>query len=289
MPTILSGSTLSQDLVDEYFLFVAHNGVSDRTLRKYRFAIQYFTRWLDGHLVTAKALMEYMRFLYHQKMSDEYRKTNAQTLKAMLRYLRSAGYDFPEPKFRAVKIHKHKKSYLLTEQIPAVLNAKLSPRDHLAIRLFLVSGIRPFELRALTWSNINFTSGAVEVLEGKGGKYRQVVVDKKTLYELKHYKNKVSPGSDTGPVIANYKDGSHLKEMGIRSLILRAMQHIGIPFTPYTLRRTFARQASINGMDIAWIQQLMGHASIAMTKRYIGDLDVEDIVSNYNKFPPIPF
>jgi integrase/recombinase XerD len=283
------GSTFEQFHLDEFLLWKAHNGVSDGALRKYRFAIQYFMRWITTRPVTDIELMTYMAYIHHAEISDEYRKTNAMTLKSALLYLRSAGYDFPEPKFRAVKIHKKKKSYLQTDQIHAVLSAKLSKRDHIALRLFLVSGIRPFEMVALRWDDINWKSGVINILEGKGPKYRTVVVDKKTLFELLRYKNSTSPDNHHAPVIANYKTNMPLKTMGLRSLVLRAMRKIGIKFTPYTLRRTFARQASINGMDVAWIQQLMGHASIEMTKQYIQDLDVDDIVTNYNKFPPIPF
>lgn len=283
------GSTLQNFHVDEFLLSRAQNGVSDGTLRKYKFAMQTFTRWIADRPVTDTELMEYMSYLYRQPLSDEYRKTNAMTLRACLTYLREAGYDFPAPTYKPVKIHKRKKTYLTPEQIQKLLNARASRRAQLAIRLFLTTGIRLTELCYLTWACVNFKSGVIDVLNGKGKKYRQVVTDKKTLALLIRARNHQSPDDDSAPVIPTADGSSRMTPEGMRSLMHRVSERTQIPFTPHCLRRTFARQAKIAGMDIAWIQQLMGHSSIEMTKRYIGDLDVEDVASAYNKCPPIPY
>ncbi len=57
--------------------------------------------------------------------------------------------------------------------------------------------------------------------------------------------------------------------------------------TAHSLRRTFARLAVKNGMDIVWLQHLLGHENIETTKDYVGELDVDDVAKFYEVHAPL--
>src|SRR5262245_40555529 len=51
----------------------------------------------------------------------------------------------------------------------------------------------------------------------------------------------------------------------------------------HSFRRKFARSYVKNGGNIAYLQHAMGHASLAMTKHYIGDIPIEDLKLMHQK------
>jgi integrase len=49
----------------------------------------------------------------------------------------------------------------------------------------------------------------------------------------------------------------------------------GLLVNPHDLRRTYAKQQYLNGMDIVAIKDNLGHASIETTLSYIGEMNAE--------------
>jgi integrase len=76
----------------------------------------------------------------------------------------------------------------------------------------------------------------------------------------------------------SHDEGERFKPFGMRTIINRIRTKAGINFTAHALRKTFAKQAVLNIMGIEFVQQLMGHESIEMTRHNIGLLDVQDLV-----------
>ena len=54
------------------------------------------------------------------------------------------------------------------------------------------------------------------------------------------------------------------------------------PFTPHSLRHSFARYLHENKVDIKTIQKLMGHKNIATTAHYV-DPDIDQVISVYKE------
>jgi len=273
-------NTLLETHISEFLLFKASLGVTEKYIRKCGFGMRYFKQWLGDEPVTPLTLTRYLAYLHNQPISDWYKKTNAQVLKSCLNYLISAGYEFPTPTFKLPRIHRKKLCYLTPEEIKKLLKSDLTPRETLIIRLFISTGLRLNELCQLAWKDINFSTGAIEVKHGKGDKFRVVITDKLTLALLLRYRNQT--GGESLTIFS-------LENMGVRSVIVRVRTKSGIYFTAHALRRTFARQAVINGMDIIWVQQLMGHSSIEMTQHYVQQLDTDDLIATYKKYAPLEF
>lgn len=160
-------------------------------------------------------------------------------------------------------------------------------RNQAIIALMLCTGIREMELCNLEVKDLRQTmSGelALHVRKGKGCKTRLVpygdldgvlvIVD--TWLHM--------AGITSGPVFRGlYKDGKSLRPGKIH---VRAINQILARYpiavnghkqtvNPHDLRRTYARRAYDEGMDILAIQQNLGHSDHKTTLKYIGVSDVQ--------------
>jgi integrase/recombinase XerD len=67
--------------------------------------------------------------------------------------------------------------------------------------------------------------------------------------------------------------------MGLRSVLVRLKEESGIEFSAHALRRSFAVLSVKAGMNLIYIQSLMGHSDIETTRNYIQKLDNSEILN----------
>jgi len=198
--------------------------------------------------------------------SDRYINLYARSVKTFFRFCYEEKYISELPNFKMPKIRKAKLLQLDQNQIPLVMGACDTNRDLAIMSLAIASGLRQSELISLNWGNINLRTGRIEVLEGKGKKYRITKVDKQTLRVIIKYHNELkSLDSDfvlpDSPLFQT-DENKRIKTFGLRSIMNRISTKAGVKFTAHALRRTFAKMAVKNGMDIIWLQELMGHSQL---------------------------
>lgn len=144
-------------------------------------------------------------------------------------------------------------------------------RDRLIIELLYSSGMRSSELINLTESMIDIEEREIRVI-GKGDKERitffsensriwllKYIKEKKRQY--KNYKKEI--------VIANSKGGK-LTTRSLRRLISEHARNAGLQkeITPHIFRHSFATELLNSGVDIRYLQELLGHSSISTTQVY---------------------
>jgi integrase len=139
---------------------------------------------------------------------------------------------------------------------------KVSPWLANLLRLSLVCGLRPGEVRTLEWSRVNLPRRKMTVV-GKTGE-REVDLTDAAVTILESTPRVqgcefVFAGRRFGePIVAVYKQ-------------LKAVQdHAGIErFRPYDLRHSAATGALAAGADVRAVQALLGHADLATTAGYL--------------------
>jgi integrase len=125
----------------------------------------------------------------------------------------------------------------------------------------LETGMRMGEILNLKWENLNLCEGNIYVIETKTNETRYLPISnrlRETLIPLR-------PGLPEEPVF-QYKG----KAIGtFRTAFNAALRRSGVDkFTFHDLRHTFASVLVMKGVDLATVQELLGHKSIVMTKRY---------------------
>ncbi|MGH9116008.1 MAG: tyrosine-type recombinase/integrase [Acidimicrobiales bacterium] len=155
-------------------------------------------------------------------------------------------------------------------------------RDLALVATFCVSGIREAEAARLDIGSLAGEPGArrLEVI-GKGGKARPVPIDAALDEVLARYLAERAgrfPGHDLGhPSTALFVDvrGRRLTVHQIRYLVEKLYVRAGIRAQVpagalvHALRHTFATGALEAGADVVELQELLGHASLETTRRYL--------------------
>lgn len=139
-----------------------------------------------------------------------------------------------------------------------------------AVSLMVATGIRVGELCRLAADDVS-PDGATCRIHGKGSRDRVVYISDpalraalKAMVELRR-----ASGPAHGALFLN-RHGAAMKTQSIRSRLRRYSRQIGLTrrVTPHMLRHTAATLLIETGVDIRFVQRLLGHSSIATTEIY---------------------
>ncbi len=148
-----------------------------------------------------------------------------------------------------------------------------------AINLMTATGIRIGELVSITLSDINTDDGSIRI-KGKGARERTVYVTNKMLLGLiTNIAGALSQKSSKNKVLFLNSRGTNLTSQALR-LRLKKLSNSSIrkKVTPHALRHTAATFLIDSGVDIRFVQKLLGHASINTTEIYthVSDLSLKN-------------
>ena len=192
-------------------------------------------------------------------------------LVAMLRYFQDMGISFPKLKLRLIikcKEQPPRRVYYTREQIEQVLRYA----DHLEwllIKLCFDCGLRISELRNLRLMNLN---GRMVTLIGKGSKARESYMSEEARSRLDDWiqRNRISdfiwvrtPGKNEPMSVED-----------IRYLMRKPFYQAGLKnFYPHALRHSFATDIQKHGASLMETKEMLGHARIETTERYVHGLE----------------
>lgn len=139
-----------------------------------------------------------------------------------------------------------------------------------AIELLFTTGIRVGELVNISPLDLDIPSGTL-IINGKGNRQRQVFITNNDLPILliSYLQLREKHGHNATTLLINSK-GLNASTAYIRKILHHAGQRAGIKkkLTPHMLRHTTATHLLEAGVDIRFVQQLLGHQSIATTQIY---------------------
>lgn len=156
-------------------------------------------------------------------------------------------------------------------------------RDKAIILMLLDTGMRISELLSLEHENINPITGVIQIIHGKGNKFRTVYISRKTRIALRKY---ISKTLGSGRLLVTNL-GDPATYTTIRDMLKRRSEKAGVKTpTPHQFRRYFALTMLRNGIDIFTLQLLMGHSDIQILRRYLKQTN-KDTLEAHIKFSPV--
>ena len=173
----------------------------------------------------------------------------------------------------------------------------LRARDRAMLELLYGSGLRVSELVGLNLEDVRFDLQVLRVW-GKGRKERIVPFGRKARQALDLYLPKReemlekkspeggNPGAHKGALFLNRSCG----RLTTRSVARRLdfyIRKLGLPLQvgPHALRHSFATHLLDAGADLRAIQELLGHASLSTTQKYV-HLSLDRLMEVYDRAHP---
>lgn len=145
-------------------------------------------------------------------------------------------------------------------------------RDILVLELLFGTGMRVSELCKMTPETFQLDSMGLRLLiHGKGRKERILQIANPEITAMAEmYLREFEDGIKQAGVILLNRRGRPLTTQGVRQIIQKCMDAVAVHghITPHMFRHTFATALLDAGVDIRYIQSLLGHSSIATTEIY---------------------
>lgn len=279
-----------QTISEEYITFCRYQKRLDqKTLNAYKIDLNQFFQQLQSisiENVTPDMLETYIAFL-HQKYKPKTTKRKIASLKAFFHHLEYRDLIDRNP-FSKIQV-KFREPVILPKTIPlrtveTFLSTIYQQRncaktryqrrraicDIAVVELLFATGIRISELCSLNVNDVNLQEGTI-LIYGKGSKERCMHIgNDKVLAALSEYKQEYSSEMQNCKHFFVNQSGRLLSDQTVRRMINRYsdLAAIELHITPHMFRHTFATCLLEAGVDIRYIQEMLGHSSINITEIY---------------------
>lgn len=291
--------------------------VADNSLRIYAFNLLHFVRWwyqqhhtseLERKHLRESTLVDYLRFqsgleprpaasTINDRVADADRAIRNEFPDAPCQVAhgyhqaflqrRPMGLSRPMVAMSRLRVRQPKLNIvpLSVNEVARFWRSFRNARDLAIVGLMLLHGMRSAEVMALNRDDVLLSEAQLRV-RGKGNKLRLLPLAPETTQLLDHYLRLERPDPCSAALFVVLKGparGQRMTPAGLRSLFRYHRRTTGVPIAnPHRFRHTFACDMVRAGMSLPALMQLMGHADIKTTLRYV-HVTPQDVYLQYTR------
>jgi integrase len=289
--------------------------LANTSLRIYAYNLLHFVRWLEsvyhtGDIaladLTESTLLDYLRFqsslqprpsasTINERVADADRAIRSEFPEAPCQVARGFQQTFlqrkpmglgrPRVAMSRLRVREPKLNIvpLSVDEVARFWSSFHTARDLAIVGLMLMHGLRSAEVLALNPEDVLLSEAQLRV-RGKGSKLRFLPLAPETTQLIDHYLRLERPNPCSAALFVVLKGPAHGTRMtpaGLRSLFRYHRRTTGIQLAnPHRFRHTFASDMVRAGMSLPALMQLMGHADIETTLRYV-QVTPQDVYLQY--------
>ncbi|HTG31715.1 MAG TPA: tyrosine-type recombinase/integrase [Thermoanaerobaculia bacterium] len=285
-----------QEAVSQFLFHCRYEkNLSPKTLKAYSIDLRQFTEYLATHLelttlpaVDKIALRAYIKSLFGP-LKEKSIKRKVATLKALFHFLEREDTIAVNP-FRKMEV-RIKETRRLPRTIPLTDLKRLFKhlyrlkhdhpdresyaykalvRDIAVLEILFATGARVAEVCNIRDEDVDLRRGRVKIL-GKGGRERMLqLCDEEVVGAVKDYRTLWEEEVNGNGYFFHNRLGGRLSEQSVRAGLRRHATAAGMGgrVTPHMLRHSVATLLLEEGIDIRYIQSLLGHSSVVTTQVY---------------------
>jgi site-specific recombinase XerD len=263
--------------VADFMAYLQLKNLSARTLVEYEKVLRSLFSYvgLGGSSparITAAQLRDYLSSLQQNGLSPKTVSDRVVVIKRFFGFLLAEGCleDDPSRRLPRPRVGQRLPKALTGEQIQilfAAMNGDLlhGRRDRMLFWLIYACGLRVDEAVHIKARDVNLTDGTLRVI-GKGDKERQVYLKPAVVEALKDYIGQ----QDGEAYLFPGRFGGSLTSRNVQLRLKEYVRQAGLPdeVSPHTLRHSVAVHYLMGGAPVSFVQELLGHESLATTGIY---------------------
>ncbi|MEZ4803803.1 MAG: tyrosine-type recombinase/integrase, partial [Gelidibacter sp.] len=257
-----------KELLKRYAAYLRGKRLSEQTVRSYGHFVLRFLHYTKDRRIDLLRTEHIDNFMSDVIAKEQYGISSHRQCVSAFKYLtqlcKLRGFDAST--YKRPKKSKYLPTVLSKEEVIDLLRASNNLKHRAIIGLLYSCGLRIGELLNLKKSDLDFDRQQLYIRNGKGRKDRVVGMSAVLQPLLMNYLHTYAPtvfvieGSGGGPYSA----------VSVRHFLKRNCQRLGIKkqVTPHTLRHSYATHMLENGVDVRYIQELLGHSKPETTMIY---------------------
>jgi integrase/recombinase XerD len=260
-PNAIAGLELMRRYLDEV-------RYSDRTNESYLTLLEFFFKFFNEKDPLSISMDEISGFIYDFIIANGYSKSyQNQMISAIKIYYRIAG----KSKIELDLVERPRRSRTLPkvfskDEVQRILNATRNIKHKLLLWVIYSCGLRRSEVCNIRLTDLDRDRNVLHIKEGKGRVDRIVPVSKKVWDKLDEYLDAFQPNK----YLFEGQSGGRYSAESVYNVFKQALSRAGIKkeVGVHSLRHSYATHLHESGLDIRYIQELLGHKSTRTTEIY---------------------
>ncbi len=241
---------------------------SKNTINNYMGMVAHFLYHFQGKDIASLPEKKIKDYIHHhrdkQGYSESYQRLMISALKSYYkivykRLLDNEEIPFPKKAQRLPKVISQK-------DVEKMIRLTVNPKHRMILLLLYGLGLRNSELSNLQLNDIDFKREIITIYNAKGRKDRQIPLPDALKEPINRYIRDFAPKEFfiTGQYGGQYSGSS------IDKVVKQAARRARVKFnvTPHVLRHCFATHSLEKGIDLRYIQIMLGHKSSRTTEIY---------------------
>jgi site-specific recombinase XerD len=241
-------------------------GYSSKTIKAYISQTERFFAGLQGTeaSINDAVVQKYALVLLEKGLSHAYVNQAISALKFYFRHVlkqpKSSAYVRPKKESKLPDV-------LSLNEVMRLLKVVKNLKHKAILYLTYTSGLRVSEVVRLRLEDCDRERKVLKVRQGKGRKDRQTLLSEAAFAVVEQY---IGVGQPADWLFPGQREGRHLTERSAQKVFEKALAEAGIrkQVSIHSLRHSFATHLLENGIDLRYIQELLGHQSVRTTERY---------------------
>ncbi|MDP6575011.1 MAG: tyrosine-type recombinase/integrase, partial [Candidatus Peribacteraceae bacterium] len=253
-------------------------GLSPRTIKSYTSILNDYLLWKQSDLdvVDEGSIRKYLLRKEEQGLKATTRNLILNAIKFFYRDVikldRKIGIQFAKEEYSLPIV-------LSRLEISRMISVTKNLKHKLILAIAYGSGLRVSEVVDMRVGDIDIESLTIHIKQAKGGKDRITVIPGSITSNIRD----IIIGKDSNDLLFESERGGKLSTRTVQLIFKNALRKSGVvkPATFHSLRHSFATHLLEDGVDVRYVQDLLGHYNIKTTQRYtqVSDTKLRNIKS----------
>jgi len=258
----------SLDALDTLAEYLDENRYSPRTRESYLAVLEFFFRYYDTKDPAEVTEDEISRFIYDFIIRLGYSASyQNQVVSAIKTYYTISGRGKVNPGLlERPRRQKVLPKVFSKEEVSKILNSSRNVKHKLLLWMIYSCGLRRSEVTNIRLTDLDRERSILHIREGKGGVDRIVPVSGRVWEKVAEYLSSYTPRD----YLFEGQAGGRYSVESVYQVFKGALKRAGIKkeVGVHSLRHSYATHLHENGVDIRYIQELLGHRSTRTTEIY---------------------